>query len=170
MSSEPVSGHSPPEYEDAHGDRPLTTVMLALSTFRRSEEAAGIAIEKAGQAGTLVIAYVADVNLARYFVGTDVGLYPELEETCERELLQKHREAGERRLGELAERAERKGITVRTRVEIGRFARVCLEMIARERPDLVVTTRSSRPGWVRRFFGSPVDELVRKAGCPVIEV
>ncbi len=160
--------HTPEEYEEVHGHRPLRTVMLAFSTFRRSEEAVEVAIEKAKETGRLLIAYVADVNLARYFIGTDIGLYPGLEQTCEEELLQAHRERGERHLQELAASAEARGIEVRTRLEVGRFHRVCLEMIAEERPDVVVTTRSERPRWVKSFFGSPVDKLVKKAGCPVI--
>jgi nucleotide-binding universal stress UspA family protein len=35
---------------------------------------------------------------------------------------------------------------------------------------VIITTRSKRPEWVRRFFGSPVDDLIRKAGCPVVTV
>jgi len=115
------------------------------------------------------VVYVADVNLARYFVGTDVGLYRELEESCERELLERHLRAGQKRVAEIVARAQRAGIAATTHVEIGRFARVCLGIVEGERPGLIVTTRSDRPGWVRRFFGSPVDRLTREAGCPVIE-
>jgi nucleotide-binding universal stress UspA family protein len=143
--------------------------MLALSTFRRSEDAVQAALERAAEGGELVVVYVADVNLARYFVGTDVGLYPELEETCEKELLERHLRAGQKRVAQIVARAERAGIATTTHVEIGRFARVCLGIVGRERPGLIVTTRSDRPKWVRRFFGSPVDRLKREAGCPVIE-
>jgi len=145
------------------------TVMLALSTFRHSEKAVALALEKAQDAARLVVVYVADVNLARYLIGSDVGLYPELEESCEKELLERHRQAGQKRVAEVVERAERMGIPATTHVEIGWFALVCLGIVEEERPELIVTVRSSRPGWVRRFFGSPVDELIRKAGCPVIE-
>ncbi|MFO7959280.1 MAG: hypothetical protein R6X33_19525 [Candidatus Brocadiia bacterium] len=33
-----------------------------------------------------------------------------------------------------------------------------------------VIESEGRPGWVPRLFGSPVDKLLARAGCPVIEV
>ncbi len=144
-------------------------VMLALSTFRRSDAAIDLALERAADVGRLVIVYVADKNLARYFVGTDVGLYPDLKETCERELLEEHERAGREHVEEVAARARERGLDVSSYVERGRFAVVCLEVAARESPSLVVTTRSDRPRWVKRFFGSPVDYLTHHVGCPVEE-
>jgi hypothetical protein len=61
-------------------------VMLALSTFRQSEKAIDTAIKEAGKVKKLVIVYVADVNLARYFVDVDHGLIPDFKETCEADL------------------------------------------------------------------------------------
>ena len=55
-------------------------------------------------------------------------------------------------------------------VKSGRFALVCLDLVNQEKPSLIVTTRSQRPAWVRRVFGSPVNELVERASCPVIVV
>jgi len=51
----------------------MRPVLLALSTFRQSPEAVALAIEKAREPGKLIVVYVVDVNLARYFIGTDVG-------------------------------------------------------------------------------------------------
>ena len=144
-------------------------VMLALSTFRRSDKAVELALEKAEQYGKLVIVYVADVNLARYYIGTDVGLYPQLQERVEEEVLVEHEKEGREEVKPIAERAGAKGLEVKTHVSIGRFARVCLEVIKRENPSVVITTRSRRPAWVRKFFGSPVDHLIAEAGRPVIE-
>ena len=145
-------------------------VMLALSTFRQSERAVELAIEKASEGGkALIVAFVVDVNLARYLIGSDVGLFPELKERCEEELLKEHREQAEEEVGSVVKAAEGRGITVEAHVSTGRFALECLKVIDRERPDVVVTTRSRRAGWVRRFFGSPVDHLIARAGCPVLE-
>jgi len=144
-------------------------VMLALSTFRRSEAAVALALERATAVGRLVIVYVADKDLARYFVGTDIGVYPGLKEKCEADLLEEHERAGRRHVEEVAQRAREEGLEVTAYVERGRFAVVCLEVAAREFPSLLVTTRSKRPGWVKRFFGSPVDYLTQHVGCPVEE-
>jgi len=154
---------------DAGPDISTGPVMLALSTFRRSDQAVDRAIDKAAESGSLVVAYVADVNLARYLIGTDVGLYPELQRKCEEELLQEHEQQGREHVAAIRDRATAGGIQVTSHVRVGRFALVCLEIAEKEGPVLIVTTRSRRPAWVRRFFGSPVDHLIAHAGCPVLE-
>lgn len=145
-------------------------VMLALSTFRQSEKAVDIALEKARQAKKLVVVYVADVNLARYFVDVDTGLFGDLKETCEEDLLKQHEKAGRKHVAAIRERAEKEGIEMQSHSEIGRFAVVCLDVVEQVKPSLIVTTRSKRPEWVRKFFGAPVDDLVANAGCPVTVV
>jgi nucleotide-binding universal stress UspA family protein len=144
-------------------------VMLALSTFRRSGRAIEVAFEKAEECGRLLILHVADVNLARYLIGTDLGLYPEIKRRCEAELLEEHEAQGREHAEEIALRARERGLDAIVRRSVGRFAHVCLEVAERESPCLIVTTRSRRPAWVRRFFGSPVDRLIAEAPCPVIE-
>jgi nucleotide-binding universal stress UspA family protein len=144
-------------------------VMLALSTFRRSDKAIDLAMERAGECGRLLILLVADVNLARYLIGADLGLYPEIRRQCEDELLEEHERQGREHVEAIAERAREQGLEVSTHVSVGRFALLCLEVVERESPCLIVTTRSRRPAWVRRFFGSPVDHLIAHAPCPVIE-
>ena len=150
-------------------ERRTDAVMLALSTFRRSDEAVDLALEKAAGGGDLIIVYVADVNLARYFIGTDLGFYPELKKRYEEELLREHEQKGVEVVGCIGKRAEGLRIVARTYVRIGRFASECMKVIAKEKPGLIITTRSRRPAWVKRFFGSPVDYLVAHAGCLVIE-
>jgi nucleotide-binding universal stress UspA family protein len=144
-------------------------VMLALSTFRQSDKAVEMAVQKAKQAGRLIIVHVADVNLARYLIGTDLGLYPDLKDTCEKEVLEQHEREGMQKAEAIARWANAEGIETSIHVCVGRFALVCLEMAERERPAVIVTTRSRRPEWVRRFFGSPVNDLIARARCPVIE-
>lgn len=147
----------------------MKKVMLALSTFRQSDKAVELAIEKAAQGNALIVAFVVDVNLARYLVGSDVGLFPGLKERCERELLKDYRDEAETKAGCIVERTERRGISVKAYVTTGRFALECMNVVERENPEVIVTTRSKRPAWVRRFFGSPVDYLIAHAGCPVVE-
>ncbi len=143
--------------------------MLALSTFRQSQRAVELAIEKARKPGELVIVYVVDVNLARYLMDTDIGFYSKLMKTTEEELLGEHKATAEKRVATIAREAETRGITVRASIVVGRFAQECIAVVDKEQPELIVTTRSDRPAWARRFFGSPVDRLIRHAGCPVRE-
>jgi nucleotide-binding universal stress UspA family protein len=145
-------------------------VMLALSTFRQSEKAIDAAIERSREVKKLAVVYVADVNLARYFVDVDLGLLGDLRETCEEDLLKQHENSGKKYVAAITARAEQEGIAVQAYSEIGRFAVVCLEIVERVKPSLIVTTRSKRPEWVKKFFGAPVDDLMANAGCPVTVV
>ena len=147
----------------------MKLIMLALSTFRQSEKAIELAIEKTKEGKSLIVVFVVDVNLARYLVGVNLGLYPELKERCEEELLMKHRNLATEKLSSIVRTAEDRGINIRTHISTGRFAIECLEIVSKESPELIITTRSTRPAWVKRFFGSPVDYLIANAGCPVIE-
>jgi nucleotide-binding universal stress UspA family protein len=145
-------------------------VMLALSTFRKSEQAIDTAIQKAKSPRKLLIVFVADINLARYFIGAEDGLSPDMRDICESDLLEFHMKEGRHHVEEIAARARQEDIEVKSFVNIGRFTPVCLDFVKEVNPSLIVTTRSRRPEWVKRFFGSPVDELIEKAGCPVVVV
>ena len=56
-------------------------VMLALSTFRRSEKAVAVAIEKCREVRNLMIVYVVDINVARYIIGAEEAFLFGLKET-----------------------------------------------------------------------------------------
>ncbi len=145
-------------------------VMLALSTFRQSEKAIDTAIEKARDVKKLAVVYVANVNLARYFVDVEPGFFGELREICEEDLLKQHEQTGRKHVAAITARAEKEGIEVQSYSQIGRFAVVCLDIVERVNPSLIVTTRSKRPEWVKKFFGAPVEDLIENAGCPVTVV
>jgi hypothetical protein len=83
-------------------------VMLALSTFRKSEQAIETAIQKARNVKKLIVVYVADVNLARYFVGSEPGLLPHLKDTCEADLLKQHEKAGHEQVAAIQKRLRKK--------------------------------------------------------------
>lgn len=144
-------------------------VLLALSTFRHSEDAVALALKKAKGPGRLVVLLVADRNLARYMIGSELGYFVDLEKRCEQELLRENEQKARAAAEAIAARAADAGLDACTEVCIGRFGVECLRVIEREQPGLVVTTRSRRPAWVRRFFGSPVDHVIEHAGCPVVE-
>jgi len=145
------------------------TIMLALSTFRHSEAAIEMAIDKAKADKDLVIIYIVDVNLARYFIGSDIGFYENLQSKCEKEILEEHKQEEKERVNSIVQKAKRFSINVNTHIQTGRFALKTLPFVERYQPKLIVTTRSKRPKWVKRFFGSPVDYLIEHTPCPVIE-
>ena len=145
-------------------------VMLALSTFRRSEKAVAVAIEKCLDVKTLMIVYVVDINVARYIVGAEEAFLFDMKEQNESELLEKAEKDAREAVAKIAEEAEKKGIQSKTIVKVGRFAVICLEVVKQTHPSVIVTTRSRRPDWVKKFFGAPVDELIAKAVCPVLTV
>lgn len=145
-------------------------VMLALSTFRKSEKAIFTAVQEAKKTKKLLVVYVADINLARYFVGAEYGLSPHVRDTCENHLHHLHEQEGWELVDEIEAKARLEGIEMKAYVQTGRFAGTCLKLAAVERPAMVVTTRSNRPAWVKKLFGAPVDELVEQAGCPVLVI
>ncbi len=142
-------------------------VMLALSTFRKSEKAVFTAIQRAKEVGKLLVVYVADVNLARYFIGAEHGLSHDLKDSCEADLLKLHEKEGREHVEEIAAKARLEGIEMKSVVEIGNFSVVCLDLVEKEKPSVIITTRSQRPEWVKKFFGAPVSKLIEKAECPV---
>ncbi len=148
-------------------DRMEGCVMLALSTFRKSEKAVFTAIQRAKEVGKLLVVFIADVNLARYFIGAEHGLSQEIKDTCEADLLKLHEKEGREHVEEIAAKARLEDIEMESHIQVGRFSEVCLELIREKKPALIVTTRSQRPEWVKKFFGAPVTDLIDKADCPV---
>ena len=86
-----------------------------------------------------------------------------MKETCETDLLKVHEQEGRGHVEEIAAKARLENIEMKSEVQVGRFALVCLGLIEQVKPSLIVTTRSGRPEWVKKFFGAPVDELIKKA-------
>ena len=147
----------------------MKPVLLALSTFRYSQKAIDCAIEGTKKGRRLIVVYVVDVNLARYLIGSDLRFYENLMDKFEKELLQEHKKMAKQRVKSIAEMAEKYGIEVKTHISIGRFALKVLPFVKKNKPEFIITKRSKRPEWVKKFFGSPVDYLVENAACPVVE-
>jgi nucleotide-binding universal stress UspA family protein len=158
---------NPPETENKTMEG---CVMLALSTFRKSEKAIKVAIEKSQETKKLMIVYVIDINVARYLVDVEEEFFIGLKEKSESEMLGKAEQDAHDQVAVIAEKARKEGIKVKTLTKIGRFAVVCLDVVKKEQPSVIVTTRSKRPEWVKKFFGAPVDELIAQAGCPVLAI
>lgn len=147
----------------------MNSVMLALSTFRQSENAIVLAVRKAAEAKNLIVVFIVDINIERYMVGSDIGLYPKLKEKCEQEILCVHKKQAEEKVKSIMETANKNGIITRSHIVIGRFGIECVNIISKEKPEIVITTRSGRPKWIKKIFGSPVDYIIANAGCRVLE-
>ena len=148
----------------------MKSLMIALSTFRQSDKCIDIAIEKAMEYGNLIVVFIVDINIGRYMVGSDIGMYPDLKEKCEQEILHVHKNQAEEKVKSITETANKHGIVTGSHVIIGRFGTECVNIISKEKPEIVITTRSKRPEWIKKIFGSPVDYIIANAGCPVLEV
>jgi nucleotide-binding universal stress UspA family protein len=150
-------------------DEKMKPIMLALSTFRQSDNAVQLAIEKAKTNKNLVVAYIVDENLARYLIGIDTELSPKMKENGEREILEEDKIQAKTKVESIVATAREVGINVVTYIDIARFGIKCVEIAKKEKPELIITTRTKRPQWVKKLFGSPVDYLIEHAGCPVKE-
>lgn len=145
-------------------------VMLALSAYRKSDIAIETAVTHAERSGALLaVVYVIDINLNRYIPGCDLGSSQYLYEKCERKILRELYDEARRIIGEIEEKAEAAGVKTKTYLFRGRFGQECVRLEKVLRPEIVVTTRSDRPDWLRKVFGSPVDFLIKNANCRVIE-
>ena len=144
-------------------------VMLALSTFKHADRAINTALEKARQCRRLVIVYGCNVNLGLYFMESGIGLYPELKEQCEKELLAEFEQKWKEKVEGIANIARMQGLQVVTYVRAERFTSLCLEVIEKEKSFLIVMPQSHRPDWLRSILGSPANHLASHTGYLVIE-
>jgi len=144
-------------------------VMLALSTFKYADSAVNTALKKASQCKSLVIVYGHNVNLVLYFMESEVGLYSDLKEQCEKEILADYEEQWKEKVEVIADKARTQDIQVVTYVHAGRFTSLCLKVIEKEKPSLIIMARPHRPDWLRWIFSSVADRLAFRTGCSVIE-
>lgn len=147
----------------------MQPVMLALSTFRQSEMAISRALEEAKKTKNLLIVYVVDINLERYLIGSEF-ITPGLEKRAKEELLAEYQQIGKRYVENIEREARKEDISVKLVFEMGRFGIICVDIMKKENPKMIITTRSKRPEWVKKIFGSPVSYLIENASCPVIEL
>ena len=148
----------------------MQPVMLALSTFRQSETAISRALEEAKTTKNLLIVYVVDINLERYLIDSDLSITGELETRFKEELLAEHKEKGKKYVENIETEARKNNIAVKTLFQSGRFGLICVDIVKKENPAVIITTRSRRPDWIKKIFGSPVSYLIEHSACPVIEL
>ncbi|HTV58167.1 MAG TPA: universal stress protein [Verrucomicrobiae bacterium] len=78
-------------------------------------------------------------------------------------------ESAKKRLGELAEKLQRSGVTARITVGLANDAAMEIVRVAEsEKVDLIVMATHGMTGWRQLAFGSITDKVVRTADCPVL--
>ena len=143
--------------------------MLALSTFKHVDSAINTALEKASRNKKLIIVCGHNVDLGLCFIESGIGLYPDLKEQFRKEILANHEQRWNEKVKIIAHRAGTQGIEVITYIQAKHFISLCLEVIEKEKPYLIITPRPHRPDWLRRPFGSAANRLASKTDCSVIE-
>lgn len=149
---------------------PAAIILLAISTFRQSEELVRHTLKAAHMLRVgLFVYFVVDVNLYRYLVGSGVMAGTDLREQCEKEMLEDFLLQARERVDAITSEAARVGVPCETKVTVGRFGVEIVQASRTLHPRFIALTRSKRPNWVRKAFGSPVDTIMRACGCPVFE-
>ncbi|MEA2062776.1 MAG: universal stress protein [Gemmatimonadota bacterium] len=146
-------------------------VLLVLSTTRDNPRTVDYAVEQASASGAkLVCLFVVDRDIPKAifdrltemnFLGERPGR--ELSEA----ILNEYRERGKHRLELVSGKATAGKVDCELLIRGGDFLEVCLDEIEARKIDLVVLTRARRSNLGRLLFGSAVNELIKKAGCPV---
>jgi len=67
-----------------------------------------------------------------------------------------HKKQAREKVNSIVLIAEKFEIDVKTYIDIGRFGLKCVEIVKIENPELVITTRSKRPKWVKNFLVHPL--------------
>ena len=98
-----------------------------------------------------------------------VGLIRGLKEQCEKEMLADYEQQWKEKVEKIVDKARAQGIEVVTYVHAESFISLCLKVIEKEKPSLIIMARHHRPDWLRGFFGSPADRLAYCTDCSVIE-
>lgn len=135
-------------------------VLLALSSFRRTDEEIEHALAVCVERGRpLLVAFIVDVNLARYFAGSGVMAGTSLRKEMENGILAEHTRKAHEVLERVSGLAADRGIACDTRLSVGRFAAEIEAIAVDAAPELIIVTRAKRAGWLRGLFGSPIDRL-----------
>ena len=148
-------------------------ILLALSSFRQKEQQIQAALDLCARAGAPLLAlFVVDINLARYHVASDMMVGESLRKRLEEGVMEEQEARGRAALDRVKALADARGIPCTTCLRMGRFAQEVKAVVLSHDPAAVVLTRANRPEWLRRLFGSPVDQIRAELGgrCEVLIV
>lgn len=151
-------------------DKPI---LLALSSFRQKDAQIQAALDICARAQAPLLAlFVVDINLARYHVATDVMVGESLRKQLEEGVLSEQEARARQTLERVKTLADARNVPCTTSLRVGRFAEEVRMVALSKDPAAIVLTRANRPEWMRRLFGSPVDQIRAELGgrCEVLIV
>jgi nucleotide-binding universal stress UspA family protein len=143
----------------------LRTIFVAtdFSPVSRNAFDAALALARAARARVVVVHVVAFPVPIR--AGVPVGILQEIARASDR-----LRAGDERRLEKLVARARGAGLAARGVLDEGDPAERLMRIIAKERPDVIVTGTHGRGGAAHLLLGSVAERIVREAPCSVMVV
>lgn len=146
-------------------------LLLPFSHSRYSREQVDYALRRAGETrGEILACLVLDTRLTGLITDevSDIGFLGERpSDEFRGAVLREHERQGRSELSRIGELARSRGLQFSERVETGDFVEVCLQIAAQEEADEIVVARAVRSRVGRLVFGSAVNEIVRRAVCPV---
>jgi nucleotide-binding universal stress UspA family protein len=149
-------------------------ILLAFSSNRHSRELVDFAIRRAAETGAEIVALlVVDTRLTDLISEevSDIGFLGEkVSDEFRAAVLREYGRQGSDELERVGQRAHERGLAFTSRVEPGDFLPVTLRVAAEVTADEIIVTRAHRSRMGRFVFGSIVDELARRACCPVTVV
>jgi len=152
----------------------LKNILLVLSTTRQSPETVELALEKAKEGNSsLTGLFILDSGIPDSIFDklTDIGFTGEKpSHQLHASILAEYRERGMKKMEEIGETAAGKGISFDSIIREGDFAAECLSVIGEKRADTVIMTRRKRSSLSRFIFGSPIENIRKRAGCEFIIV
>jgi nucleotide-binding universal stress UspA family protein len=149
-------------------------VMLILSPTRHNPKSVDLAVSLAGETGrSLLAVFIVDTKVTDAISGriVDIGFLGDKVSTqLKGAILREYETRGRRDLEEVKEHAGRSGIECETVVSRGDFVEESLRIAAEKEVEAIVVSRAERSKLSRKLFGSAVNELVKRASCPVTVV
>lgn len=152
----------------------MGTVMLILSPTRHNPKSVDLALSLVKKTGrSLLAVFIVDTKVSEAISGriVDIGFLGDRVSTqLKNAILSDYETRGRRELQDVKQRTERLGIDCETLVGKGDFVEESLRIAAERHVEDIVVSRAERSNLSRKLFGSAVNELLERAGCPVMVV
>ena len=146
---------------ETHAFSSIPTKILVPIDFSPSSHAA---VESAAD---LAEHFGAEIHLVHVIPMFPAATFPDF--IPEAKFLEENRKAAERRFAAATADLTKKGIKVTTSVEVGDdVASSILEVVEREKADMVVISTHGLTGWHPLVFGSIAEKVMKLVSCPVL--
>jgi nucleotide-binding universal stress UspA family protein len=149
----------------------LKKILLLLSTTRKSPKSINTALEIAGrEKAELLILFILDYELSQNIIQqlTQEGwIGGKATEDLHTAIMKEYFAQGKLKIADIEKQAKDKGISCRSIYTWGKFVEVALNVINKEKVDLIIVTRRKRSNLSRFIFGSPVAQLKEQVKCEI---